>query len=93
VNVYPSTFVDDLNNPDSPLSIFPNPSNGKFTIKGDDINSIDVYNILGEKVYSTTVITIRGNCEIDLSSLQKQIYLVKINDGRKVYTRKVMIQQ
>ena len=69
----------------NPISIYPNPSTGVFTISANGILSI--YNIIGEcisteKIYSTTTI-----------QLNSGIYMIKITDqNNAVITQKVIIQ-
>lgn len=73
--------------------LYPNPNKGKFKINISSINKIyiEVFNLLGEKVFSTTSFIEKSN-EIDLSNSSKGIYLVKIYDGEKVLTEKIVIQ-
>jgi hypothetical protein len=83
-------------------NIYPNPSNGKFTIKNYDVRltnyNLEIYNVLGEKIYysklkqQTQNGTGRASDEIDLSGSPKGIYFVKIYDGEKIYTEKIVIQ-
>jgi Leucine-rich repeat (LRR) protein len=74
------------------VKIFPNPGNGNFTISGLPIGaiSIEIYNLLGEMVYS------RKNKQpvynIDISSSPKGIYLVKVSDGKKIIINKIEIR-
>ena len=45
--------------------VFPNPSNGKFNIESSVVSgqlSVEVYNMLGEKVYSTT--SVNGSSQV-----------------------------
>jgi len=78
----------------APLSIFPNPSEGRFTIEMK-INTplkteIEIYNINGEKVYSAY--TVNATSDIDLTSFSRGLYFVKMSNERWVKTGKVMIQ-
>ena len=35
------------------ITVYPNPSSGKFTISSNNIiSSIEIYNLLGEQIYS-----------------------------------------
>ncbi len=78
------TFVDDM------INIYPNPSNGQFTLKGNNITSIEVYNVRGEKVFQSTIHNPQS--EIDLSTQANGIYFMKIYDGLIVHTKKIVIQ-
>lgn len=84
--------VGELNQNNNSLLVFPNPSNGIFTIKSEEeITTIEIYNVLGEKVRSSS-----GNgskkTEIDLSNQSKGIYFVQIKSGDKIYSQKVVIE-
>ncbi len=91
------TYVDittDLNDihPENSFEVYPNPSNGKFTIICNrNINKIEIYDYLGESVI-TTVVNPQTPTEIDLSDYPKGIYFVVINDGSKSYSEKIVIQ-
>jgi hypothetical protein len=86
-----------VNNPEQlneqqELSIYPNPSNGTFTIKfKDDITTtIDVYDIVGKKMKS---IAHTGTVsEMDLTEFEKGMYFINVNDGTNHLTEKIIIQ-
>jgi len=74
------------------ISIFPNPSDGKFRIHSENgIEKVTVYNMAGKKVYLNTGTNRAKQNEIDLTKFQKGVYFIEINDGRKIYTEKVVI--
>jgi hypothetical protein len=75
----------------SPVS--PNPSTGKIVIntKGR-IYLIEIYNLLGEKVYSDSEFIQQTSNEIDLSDSPKGIYFVKICEGEKTRFEKIVLQ-
>lgn len=74
----------------SNVSIYPNPSNGTFTISGvEEVSSLEVVNSLGQVVYS---INSNSNSivKIDLSS-RKGVYFVKLMDNTGILTTKKVI--
>ena len=72
------------------ITIYPNPSNGKFNIKSENekIISIDIYNSIGDHLKTVNSI----DEEIDLSGFSKGIYLIKINTPKGTYTNKLIKQ-
>ena len=85
--------IDDLS-AEHFISIYPNPSNGIFQFNLENIQSVkanlQIYNILGEMVYSAT--TEKQQIQIDISNLSKGIYLVKVYESTKIYTQKITLQ-
>jgi len=82
--------VNVENNQQSNISIFPNPSkNGIFQVEGIRKNSqISIYDITGKSVYNKTLSTQK----INLSNLNKGIYLIKIQENNVIFTEKLIIQ-
>ena len=76
------------------INIFPNPANDKIQVQvlGFKIQSLEICNLLGEKVYTTSNFKWKILNEIDLSTFQKGIYFVKIYGDTKIYTKKIIIQ-
>ncbi len=73
------------------FEVYPNPSNGSFKIdldKTNQLNSIEIYSIFGDKVFETT----NSNDKlISVSNLKKGIYLVKVNQNENTITKKLVI--
>ncbi len=57
------------------ISIYPNPSNGIFYIKGKNIKSIEIENLSGQKIIA---VTNNNNNTINISNQPKGIYFVKV---------------
>lgn len=73
------------------IGIYPNPSNGKFSITSSEyINSAEVYNLLGEKIYYSHANGLKF--EVDLSTKPKGIYIIRTKMGERTYTEKVIIE-
>ena len=76
----------------SEIEIFPNPTNDFFTISNTislDGYSVQIFNILGKKVLEQSKLT---SNKMDVSALQKGIYLLKIQKGNKQKTLKLIKQ-
>ncbi len=71
--------------------IYPNPSNGTFTVSGSEIDAIEVFNLLGEIVYSSNGSGKTTN-EINIQGTAKGVYFMKTISGSKTETQKIIIQ-
>jgi hypothetical protein len=84
------------------ISIYPNPSNGVFTISSSrfSISGLNVFNALGENVYSSSKTTSIGkessgqtSSHFDISSLKRGIYFIELKgDWQFIYRGKIIIQ-
>lgn len=77
------------------LSVYPNPSNGKYYVKlsegmkGSEIN-IKVYNLLGELILNTK--TQSSLSQIDLSHQPNGIYIIRVNDSNQSFNQRLIKQ-
>src|SRR3989304_4123078 len=79
--------LDDL------ISVYPNPSNGKFTLSSEITKGeISVYNVEGEKVYSSTIQP-SNHSTIDLSSHPNGIYFINIKTENGIANKKLIINK
>jgi hypothetical protein len=75
------------------FSIFPNPSNGLFTINypGNETYKVEIINILGE-VLSVRNVKETLNETIDMTNYNPGLYFVKTSNGKAESTKKVIIK-
>jgi Ice-binding-like/Secretion system C-terminal sorting domain len=75
------------------LTIFPNPSNGKFDIiftgEKNQVSSTDIFNSLGEKVYESTGL----QSNVDLSGKSSGMYIVQIHLNSKIITQEIILNK
>ena len=71
------------------VNIFPNPSKGIVNLTTDDVARIEIIDITGKIVFSANII---NKNTLDLSSLQKGIYMVKMYMDDFVKTEKLILQ-
>ncbi len=78
------------------ITVFPNPANEKFYLKCDtDIVSpveVSIYNIAGDKVKSIfiTELFAASPLEVDISSFQAGMYIIKINNTEIYKLKKIL---
>ena len=81
-------IVEDCNNG---ISIYPNPTTGKFYISNDGKNArADIYDSLGRKIKS--IDSLADGAEIDLSGYDKGVYLVVFDIDGKLVEKKVVVE-
>jgi hypothetical protein len=69
------------------IEVYPNPTNDKLIIKGNEnLISVSIYNLLGKEVLS-----VKNTNNIDVKGLSKGVYIIKIFDG-VVQTNKKFIK-
>ncbi len=80
------------------FEIYPNPASNKLAVSSRQsaINTISIYNLLGEKVLAVSLPT--ANCklhtELDVSTLGNGIYFIQLSDKQNTFTetKKLIIQ-
>ena len=75
------------------ISVYPNPGSGKFTIGSNSvISAIEIYNLPGERIYADFKFNKQTSNKIDISTYAKGIYFIKIYNGTKISTRKIVVK-
>ena len=87
---YVSSVNDELK---SGFSVYPNPSNGIFTIENSNNENINfsIRNVIGQKAYQGSINAI-SNSVIDLSHLESGIYTIEFDGQVKQHNQKLIIQ-
>ena len=74
------------------IKVFPNPNNGKFTVKVEGINQTEqivIYNSLGALIYYGTI---NYENNIDLSNVNRGLYFICITGNNKLLHQKFLIE-
>jgi len=85
--------VDELDRGSLTMEIFPNPTNGKFTIALSQANfRLRIYNSIGEVLLEES--SVRGSMSLDLSNWSKGVYFVEAFDRstEKKFQEKLVVQ-
>jgi hypothetical protein len=86
-----TTGIAENNN--KSIKVYPNPSNGLFTLSFSDIGeyNVKIYDLRGICVVSETVTSL--STQLDLSNLSNGIYFLNANGANKNYQQKIIIQK
>ena len=88
VNI-PENILDQVSELSVKTKLYPNPTTGNFTVEGLNVAKVEVYNLVGQKVYSEQGKVV----SIDASEWNKGIYLVAItNNNGAVETKKLVVK-
>ena len=71
-------------------NIYPNPTNGNLYVNLEGEAQLEVFNLMGLRVHTTTV---SGSTTLNLGGLPKGIYLVQLQQKDKpIYWQKIILQ-
>jgi agmatine/peptidylarginine deiminase len=87
-------LVDAVNdNLFAATKLYPNPTEGFFTVEGINVAKLEVYNLVGQKVFETENRERKTENYINASNWNKGIYLVNIiNQNGAVETKKLVVK-
>jgi len=90
--------INNIKSNNLDITAYPNPNNGQFTIQSSGINgqeSVDIYNVLGARIYSGMLKQVQHDYEINLSAQPAGVYLYRVlaEDGSLLGEGKLIIQK
>ena len=92
----PTNSVNNISKNPFLFTVYPNPSNGKFTVKAEGLQQenckLEIFNLLGQEIYTAFFKEQQSTLDIDLSSFPKGFYFVKFDDGTNSYKQKIIIE-
>lgn len=89
------TGINSFDRPNSGIRIYPNPSNGIFNVQclmnNSNISSIDIFNMLGEVVFHSSINNSLST--IDISSQPSGLYFYQImEENKNISSGKIIVQ-
>jgi len=91
--------INEVKGESGEVSIYPNPSNGQFTIQlavgSGQLAVVEVYNVLGEEVLTETLRSSQGDNTLNMSNQPQGIYLYRVitNNGELIGEGKIIVQR
>ncbi|MCI5058500.1 MAG: T9SS type A sorting domain-containing protein [Flavobacteriales bacterium] len=89
--VFPTTGTNEYE-PKNGLTIFPNPAQDRFFVRGHKANAVArIFNAQGQMVISS--ILTESNSAISISSLSEGLYFLKISSDNNLITKTVLVSK
>ena len=72
--------IDGITGNSAQIVVYPNPNNGQFTIESSvgGASSVEIYNVLGEKVFTGNLSTTKGTNTINIGNQPNGVYLYRV---------------
>ena len=76
------------------MRIFPNPTTGRLTVEAlsEKCSAIEVYDLMGNKVYMLQAGNGMPTIDIDLTGLAKGVYLLKILRQEEMHNEVIVLE-
>ena len=85
---YGSYGIEDI--ADNEMTVFPNPATENVTVTAPELNGVVLYNVFGQEVLKASANN--GICNLDLSGLQRGLYLIKANTSTGNSIQKLILK-
>ncbi|MEM7041078.1 MAG: T9SS type A sorting domain-containing protein, partial [Bacteroidota bacterium] len=74
------------------VQLYPNPSNGLFHLRaqGKPLETVRVFDLAGRQIANQTLSGM--NADLDLREIPNGTYLVQVAAGKRIFTRRVIVQ-
>lgn len=96
-NILVLVGTENISNPNYLVNVYPVPSKGLITITliGNRFENLNIMDALGRQVYTQLLSPeLRNNTlHLNLSALSDGVYILQVNSGRGMLTRKIIIQK
>ena len=68
------------------VALYPNPVKGRLTVKAENLQSVEIYNLVGQLVLTTT------SSVIELDGLNQGVYFVRVSADGQTVTKRIVKQ-
>jgi len=87
--------IENLTQSNDMISVYPNPSQGQFTVKVDNASDVvvKVGDILGNVIGATVVDNLNGTYSVDMSAVADGVYFVQVKNGDYYATKRITISK
>jgi fibronectin type 3 domain-containing protein len=87
-----STAISLLNNGIGNVELYPNPNDGSFTVTGNNIVAVDIYNANGQLIEQRHIASVNHLFVKPKAKLTEGIYFVKIITQNAIVVKKIMVE-
>lgn len=83
--------ITSVNESFADFGIYPNPAKDNLTVESDEADFMEIYNVLGSKVFSSDMKG--GNIRVNLSDFSEGVYFVRLYKGDSFLVKKVLVNK
>ena len=86
-------FVKSIQSGDNAIDIFPNPSNGMFTVMSHEDGQVDIVDIAGKLVFPGAIVKANQVVEVNMPELSAGVYFVRFYSNNALTTKRIVISE
>jgi hypothetical protein len=86
-------FVKSIQTGDNAIDIFPNPSNGMFTVMSHEDGQVDIVDIAGKLVFPGAIVKANQVVEVNMPELSAGVYFVRFYSNNALTTKRIVISE
>ena len=84
--IYDLAHYDVVDNETKSVAVYPNPLKDRLTVKAENLQSVEVYNIVGQLVMTAS------SSVVAMDDLNQGVYFVRVNADGKTVTKRIVKQ-